>query len=195
MNDDAHQQKDESAEVIARILGKGLDGAEATAALMPLVYDELRRLAAYRLAQERPGQTLQATALVNEAYLRLVHDPEAHWENKRHFFGAAAEAMRRILIENARKKNCQKRGGEWHRTEMDVMEIGVSDPSDEILQVHEVLDQLAEVDPESAELVKLRFFAGLTQKQAAEILGMSKHAAEESWTFARSWLFRAIQEK
>jgi RNA polymerase sigma factor (TIGR02999 family) len=185
----------ETVQEITRILGEGLSGTEATVALLPLVYDELRRLAAYRLAQERPGQTLQATALVHEAYLRLVKNPDAHWENKRHFFVAAAEAMRRILIENARRKNCQKRGGKWHRTEMDVADVGINDPSDEVLEIHEVLDQLAEVDPESAELVKLRFFAGLTQKQSADILGMSKHAADDSWTFARAWLSRAIQEK
>jgi RNA polymerase sigma factor (TIGR02999 family) len=185
----------ETVQEITRILGEGLSGTEATVALLPLVYDELRRLAAYRLAQERPGQTLQATALVHEAYLRLVKNPDAHWENKRHFFVAAAEAMRRILIENARRKNCQKRGGKWHRTEMDVADVGINDPSDEVLEIHEVLDQLAEVDPDSAELVKLRFFAGLTQKQSADILGMSKHAADDSWTFARAWLSRAIQEK
>jgi RNA polymerase sigma factor (TIGR02999 family) len=179
---------------ITRILCDELAGPETTAALLPLVYGELRRLAAYRLAQERPGQTLQATALVHEAYLRLVKDPESQWENKRHFFTAAAEAMRRILIENARRKGCQKRGGKWHRTEMEMGDIGVENPSDEVLEVHEVLDQLAEVDADTAELVKLRFFAGLTQKQAAEILGMSRHAAEENWTFARAWMSRAIKE-
>jgi RNA polymerase sigma factor (TIGR02999 family) len=184
----------ETAGEITRILEEGLAGTDTTAALLPLVYGELRRMAAYRLAREKPGQTLQPTALVHEAYLRLIKNPEAHWENKRHFFTAAAEAMRRILIENARRKACRKRGGEWHRTEMDVTEVGISAPSDELLEIHEVLDQLAEVDPESAELVKLRFFAGLTQKQSADILGMSKHAADKSWTFARAWLFRAIHE-
>ena len=118
MNDETVQPESNpgSADEITRILNmEQLDGEDATTLLLPLVYDELRRLAAYRLAQERPGQTLQATALVHEAYLRLVKNPEAQWENKRHFFVAAAEAMRRILIENARRKNCQKRGGEWHR--------------------------------------------------------------------------------
>ncbi|VGO19776.1 ECF-type sigma factor [Pontiella sulfatireligans] len=180
---------------ITQILGaEGLDGSEATAALMPLIYEELRHLAAYRLSQEKPGQTLQTTALVNEVYLRLVQDPDAHWENKRHFFVAAAEAMRRILIENARKKNCQKRGGGWRRTEMDVANVSVNDPSDEVLQVHEVLDQFAEVDPEGAELVKLRFFAGLTQQQCADILDISKRTADNRWAFARAWLFRAIND-
>ena len=179
---------------ITRILGKGLKGTDVTAVLLPVVYDELRRLAAYRLAQEKPGQTLQATALVHEAYLRLVKNPDAHWENKRYFFGAAAEAMRRILIENARRKNCLKRGGDWQRTAVDVEVIETPEPTEEVLQIHEVLDQFAEEDPESAELVKLRFFAGLTQQQCADILGVSKRTADNRWAFARAWLFRAIHD-
>lgn len=171
------------------------EGPDTATLLLPLVYDELRHLAAYRLSQERPGQTLQATALVNEAYLRLVKNPDMHWENKRHFFNAAAEAMRRILIDSARRKNSQKRGGDWRRTEMDVAATGSLCPSDEILEVHEVLDQFSEVDPESAELVKLRFFAGLTQQQAADILGISKRTADNRWAFARAWLYRAINEE
>ncbi|MDF7826418.1 ECF-type sigma factor [Pontiellaceae bacterium B12227] len=170
------------------------EGPDTTTLLLPLVYDELRHLAAYRLSQERPGQTLQATALVNEAYLRLVKNPNMHWENKRHFFNAAAEAMRRILFDNARKKNCQKRGGDWRRTEIEMGNIEGACLSDEAQQVHEVLDQFAEIDPESAELVKLRFFAGLTQQQAADILGISKRTADNRWAFARAWLYRAIQE-
>ncbi len=162
--------------------------------LIPIVYNELRLMAAYRLAQERPDQTLEATDLVNEVYLRLVKDKDVHWENKHHFFVAAAEAMRRILIEDARKKNCQKRGGDWRRTKVDVCEIGCDCPKDEIQQVHEVLDQLEEVDSESAELVKLRFFAGLTQKQCADILGISKRTADNRWAFARTWIYRAINE-
>ncbi len=162
--------------------------------LIPIVYNELRLMAAYRLAQERPDQTLEATDLVNEVYLRLVKDKDVHWENKHHFFVAAAEAMRRILIEDARKKNCQKRGGDWRRTKVDVCEIGCDCPKDEIQQVHEVLDQLEEVDSESAELVKLRFFAGLTQKQCADILGISKRTADNRWAFARAWIYRAINE-
>lgn len=185
----------ETVHEITRILGKGLEGMEATSALFPLIYEELRRLAAYRLAQEKPGQTLQTTALVNEAYLRLVKDSDAHWENKRHFFLAAAEAMRRILIENARRKNCRKRGGEWRRTEMDVDAIKTPELAKEVLQIHEVLDQFSEEDPESAELVKLRFFAGLTQQQCADILGISKRTADNRWAFARAWLFRAIHDE
>lgn len=167
---------------------------DTTNGLITVVYDELRRLAVYRLSHEKPGQTLEGTALVNEVYLRLMQHPDVHWENKRHFFVAAAEAMRRILIENARRKNCKKRGGEWHRTEMDVCEVGCDCPKDEIQEVHEVLDEFSEVDPESAELVKLRFFAGLTQQQCAEILGISKRTADNRWAFARAWLYRAIRE-
>ena len=180
---------------ITRVLGQGLEGSEVTAKMIPLIYEELRHLASYRLSQEKPGQTLQATALVHEVYLRLVQDPDAHWENKRYFFISAAEAMRRILIENARKKNCQKRDGDWHRTEMDVCGIDCNCPTDEVQQIHEVLDQFAEVDSESAELVKLRFFAGLTQQQCADILGISKRTADNRWAFARTWLFKAIHEE
>lgn len=195
---DAVQQQNVDPKTVLTITGilakKGVDGEEATAALMPIVYEELRQLAAYRLSREKPGQTLQATALVNEVYLRLVQDSNAHWENKRHFFVAAAEAMRRILIEKARSRNCQKRGGDWHRTEMDVCEIGCDCPLDEIQQIHEVLDQFEATDPESARLVKLRFFAGLTQQQCADILGISKRTADNRWAFARAWLYRAINE-
>jgi RNA polymerase sigma factor (TIGR02999 family) len=197
MNDIAQHPKADPKTVseVTRILReRGLDGTEATSALLPLVYEELRRLAAYRLAHEKPGQTLQATALVNEVYLRLVKDTEAHWKNKRHFFASAAEAMRRILIENARRKKTQKRGGDWRRTRMDVAEVSVNDPSDEVLQIHEVLDQLAQVDPESAELVKLRYFVGLTQQQCADIIGISKRTADNRWAFARTWLIRAIHD-
>jgi RNA polymerase sigma factor (TIGR02999 family) len=183
---------DAPQEVMRILVDRDLDGSEATNALIPLVYNELRSIAEYRLAQEPPEQTLQPTDLVNETYLRLVRDSEAHWENKRHFFAAAAEAMRRILIDEARRKNCQKRGGDWRRTEMDVCEIGCDCPKDEIEQIHEVLDQFEEVDPESAELVKLRFFAGLTQQQCADILGISKRTADNRWAYARAWLYRAI---
>lgn len=180
---------------VTRLLEEIRQGDQAAGErLLPLVYDELRKLARSRLSRERPGQTLQPTALVHEAYLRLVGDGAVQWDGRGHFFAAAAEAMRRILIEQARSKKCQKRGAGWHRTEMDVSEVGVNDPPDEILQVHEVLDQFAEVDKESAMLVKLRFFAGLTMKQCADILGISKRTADSRWAFARAWLFRAIQE-
>lgn len=191
-----HKVDSNTVNEITRILSsKGLDGIEATNALIPLVYNELRQMAAWRLANERPGQTLESTELVNEAYLRLVKDPNAHWENKRHFFVAAAEAMRRILIDDARRRNCKKRGGDWRRTEMDVCDVGCDCPKDEIQQVHEVLDQFEATDPQSAELVKLRFFAGLTQQQCADILGISKRTADNRWAFARAWLYRAINEE
>ena len=191
-----HDEKSEdgAVEQISRALTHDVAYDDTTTALIVVVYDELRRLATYRLSHEKPGQTLESTALVNEVYLRLMQHPDVHWENKRHFFVAAAEAMRRILIENARRKNCKKRGGEWHRTQMDVCEIGCDCPKDEIQEVHEVLDEFSEVDPESAELVKLRFFAGLTQQQCAEILGISKRTADNRWAFARAWLYRAIRE-
>jgi len=185
----------EGAQQITRILtSNNLDGAEATNALFPLVYDELLRIAAYRLSLERPGLMLDATALVDEAYLRLIKDPKAHWENKRHFFVAVAEAMRRILIEDARRRNCKKRGGEWQRSDIAVGDIPCDYHKDEIQQVHEVLDQFEEVDPEGAELVKLRFFVGLTLQQCAEILGISKRTADNRWAFARAWLYRALHE-
>jgi RNA polymerase sigma factor (TIGR02999 family) len=186
---------EKTVEKISKALTSDILVADTTNDLIPIVYDELRHLAAYRLSNEKPGQTLDSTALVNEVYLRLMQHPEVHWENERHFFVAAAEAMRRILIENARRKNCKKRGGEWHRTELDVCEIGCDCPKDEIQQVHEVLDQFAEVDAESAELVKLRFFAGLTQQQCADILGISKRTADNRWAFARAWLYRAIRDQ
>lgn len=182
-------------EITRILMSAGTNGSDAVDAVIPLIYEELRGLAAYRLAQEKPGQTLQATALVNEVYLRLLKDVDVHFENKRHFFVAAAEAMRRILIENARRKNAKKRGGEWHRTELDVSCLSVNNPSDEVLELHEVLDQFAEIDPEGAELVKLRFFAGLTQQQCADLLGISRRTADNRWAFARAWLFRAIQEQ
>ena len=184
-----------SSDKITHILENALpDDPATTEQLIPLVYNELRRLAAWRLSNERPGQTLQATALVNEAYLRLIKSEE-EWKNKRHFFMAAAEAMRRILIDNARKKNSRKRGGDWHRTDIEIGDIHSECLSDEALQVHEVLDQFAAVDAESAALVKLRFFAGLTQQQAADILGISKRTADNRWAFARAWLYRAICEE
>jgi len=183
----------EAVEEITRIIREGSPDQSGVAhEILPIVYKELRKLAAYRLAQERPGQTLQPTALVHEAYLRLVKNPADQWDSQRHFFMAAAEAMRRIVIDNARRKNRQKHGGEWHRTEMEMSEIGA--PSEEAYEIHEVLDRFYEVDPESAELVKLRFFVGLTQQEAADILEISKRTADKRWAYARAWLYRAILE-
>ncbi len=162
--------------------------------LLPLIYDELRRLAAWRLANESPGQTLQATALVHEAYLRLVGKEDPQWNGRRHFFGAAAEAMRRILVENARRKKRLKRGGQLERVELDGLEIPAPLPDDDLLALDEALDRLATTDPRAAELVKLCFFIGLTQEQAAKELGISISTVERTWAFARAWLFREMQK-
>jgi RNA polymerase sigma factor (TIGR02999 family) len=166
----------------------------ASEQLLPLIYDELRKLAAQKLAQEKPGQTLQATALVHEAYLRLV-DVEGHqsWDNRRHFFAAAAEAMRRILVENARRKYSVKHGGQHVRIDLDQELIVVDKPRQDLLELDELLEQLAGADPRAAELVKLRFFAGLTGDQSAEVLGMSPRAADSLWAYARAWLFEKLQ--
>jgi RNA polymerase sigma factor (TIGR02999 family) len=162
--------------------------------LLPLVYDELRRLAARRLARERPGQTLQPTALVHEAYLRLVgDDPERPWSGRGHFFGAAAEAMRRILVEAARSKASLKRGGGLARVEYSPEALAAPERPEELLAVDEALGRLAEVDPKAAELVTLRYFAGLSMADAAEVLGLSLRSAERLWTFARAWLRRSIE--
>jgi RNA polymerase sigma factor (TIGR02999 family) len=159
----------------------------AAAQLLPLVYDELRKLAAQKMAQEAPGQTLQPTALVHEAYIRLVDAQKAqHWNSRGHFFGAAAEAMRRILIENARHKSSRKRGGDLHRVDLDT-EIHVTGPrSAEVLEVDDALTRLAADDPEAAELVKLRFFAGLSLAEAADVVGLPRSSAYELWAYARA---------
>lgn len=157
--------------------------------LLPLVYEELRKLAAARLAHEKPGQTLQATALVHEAYLRLVGGEKAqHWNSRGHFFGAAAEAMRRILVDNARHKRSAKGGGQ--RLRVDLYDgLAVDDNQQDVLELNDLLDQLAIVDARAAELVKLRFFAGLTGDQTAEVLGISPRSADFLWSYARAWLF------
>ena len=166
----------------------------AAAQLLPLVYDELRKLAATKLAQEKPGQTLDATALVHEAYLRLVDVEKAqHWNSRGHFFAAAAEAMRRILVENARRKRRHKHGGGRVRVELDGMESAAPTPADDLLVLDEALTQLTAVDPQAAELVQLRYFAGLTIRQAAEILGLAPRTADFLWAYARSWLLQKIE--
>jgi RNA polymerase sigma factor (TIGR02999 family) len=165
----------------------------AAAQLLPLVYDELRRLAAEKLARERPGQTLQATALVHEAYLRLVSAGQAQeWNSRGHFFAACAEAMRRILVEQARRKHRLKRGGDCQRIDLEDVEIAVAGPSDDLLALDEALTRLAREHPEKAELVKLRYFAGLTVSEAASVLGISSSTADRHWTYARAWLFREV---
>jgi RNA polymerase sigma factor (TIGR02999 family) len=162
--------------------------------LLPLVYNELRKLAAQKLAQEKPGQTLQATALVHEAYLRLVGgegDP-VRWKSRGHFFGAAAEAMRRILVENARRKKRLRHGGGSYKLELEGVELAGAAPAEDLLALDEALEVLARKDLGAARLVKLRYFAGLTMAQAAEALGISLRTAERNWTYARTWLHRAI---
>jgi RNA polymerase sigma factor (TIGR02999 family) len=167
---------------------------KAAAELLPLVYDELRKLAAGRMAAESSGQTLQATALVHEAYLRLVGGDQARgWNGRGHFFAAAAEAMRRILVESARRRGALKRGGQSARRPLDEAEAAAPDPDDEILAVHEALDELARADPAAAALVKLRFFGGLTAAEAADALGMSTRSAHDLWAYARSWLHRHLR--
>ncbi len=161
--------------------------------LLPAVYQELRQLAAQKLSRERPGQTLQATALVHEAYLRLVGAQGQDWKGRTHFFNAAAEAMRRILIENARRKHRLKRGGGQNRLDADEAEIVAETPSEDLLALDEALARLEAADRTKADLVKLRYFAGLTIEQAAEVLGISPTAAKRHWTYARAWLYRAVR--
>jgi RNA polymerase sigma factor (TIGR02999 family) len=163
--------------------------SRAAADLLPLVYDELRKLASQRLANEKPGQTLQATALVHEAYVRLVGEPVGlHWDGCGHFFAAAAEAMRRILIERARRKDCRKAGGGRQRVDLTDVEPAIEGPDLELLALDEALQKLERKEPRKAEVVKLRFFAGLTNEQAAAALGISVSTAENDWAYARSWL-------
>ncbi len=168
--------------------------AQSSAELLPLVYAELRRLAAHKMAQEAPGQTLQPTALVHEAWLRLGGKPDAKFANQAHFFFAAAEAMRRILVESARRKKRLKHGGELQRVDVDEVELALPLPDDELLALDEALDRLATVDSRAAEVVKLCFFVGLTQEQAGKELGISVATAERFWSFARAWLFQEMQK-
>jgi RNA polymerase sigma factor (TIGR02999 family) len=161
--------------------------------LLPLVYHELRKLAAKKLAREKPGQTLEATALVHEAYLRLVDvDKTQCWNSRGHFFAAAAEAMRRILVENARRKGSRKRGGARARETLDEENLVAPESPANLLELDEALSQLSVADPQAAELVKLRYFVGLTVKQAAEVLAISPRSADFLWAFARAWLLRKI---
>lgn len=190
---------------VTRILDQIQQGDPAAAEqLLPLVYDELRRLAAQKLAHEQPGQTLEATALVHEAYLRLVASPASpgrksgeeaqHWNSRGHFFAAAAEAMRRILVESARRKSRLKHGGEHQRVDLDSGCRVSAAPSLDLLALDEALSRLAESEPAKAELVKLRFFAGLTMPEAAAALQISLATAERYWTFAKSWLYAELAD-
>jgi len=168
--------------------------ARAADRLLPLVYDELRRLASQKMSREEPGQRLQATALVHEAYIRLVGEQAQNWESRTHFFAAAAEAMRRILIDNARRRKSLKRGGGRQRLDLDNVAILDDGGSDDILALDEALRKLAENDKVKADLVKLRYFAGLTMGQTAEMLGISRSTAGEYWAYARAWLLLEIEK-
>jgi RNA polymerase sigma factor (TIGR02999 family) len=166
----------------------------AAAELLPLVYDELRKLAAARLAAEAPGQTLQPTALVHEAYLRLVGgDATSQWNGRSHFFGAAAEAMRRILVEAARRKHRLRRGGDRERVDLDSLEVAAPERGDDLLGLDEALTELAAADPQAAELVKLRYFAGMTVAEAADALGVAPRTADFLWAYAKAWLLQKIE--
>jgi RNA polymerase sigma factor (TIGR02999 family) len=176
---------------VTRLLDAAARGDRRAAAdLLPLVYDELRRLAAAKLAREKPGNTLQPTALVHEAYLRLVGDQK--FDGRGHFFAAAAEAIRRILVESARRKAAAKRGGQFARGDLDPDLLAAPTPDGDLLALDEALERLVAADPVKAELVKLRYFAGLTADQAAAALGISPSAADRHWAYARAWLFRAV---
>ena len=180
---------------VTRILDQIQHGDPAAAEqLLPLVYDELRKLAASKLAEEKPGQTLQATALVHEAYLRLVDTDQAeHWNNRGHFFAAAAEAMRRILVENARRKLSRKHGGHLARQDFEAVDVVAPETSEELLALDEALQKLAAQDKAAADVVQLRFFAGLPLPEVAKILGISPRTADRLWAFARAWLHQEIR--
>lgn len=176
---------------VTRILSAIEQGEpQAAEQLLPLVYDELRKLAAQKLVQEKPDQTLQATALVHEAYLRLVDvDKAQHWNSRGHFFAAAAEAMRRILVENARRKRSRKGGGDRQRVNLEETAAYTQEAAEELLSLNEALEQLAREDPPKAELVKLRYFAGLSVQEAADVLGISRATADRYWAYAKVWLY------
>jgi RNA polymerase sigma factor (TIGR02999 family) len=182
---------------VTRILSAIEQGdPDAAEQLLPLVYEELRRLAAQKLAQEKPGQTLQATALVHEAYLRLVDTERArHWNGRTHFFRAAAEAMRRILVDHARQKQSAKRGGAWRQVDLEMTAEVVQEPAEDVVAVNEALELLAQHDPVKAELVKLRFFAGLSVEEAAELLEISRATADRYWRYAKTWLYCALSRQ
>lgn len=181
---------------VTRILSAIEQGdAHAAEALLPLVYDELRKLAAQKLAQEKPGQTLQATALVHEAYLRLVDvDKAQRWDCRGHFFAAAAEAMRRILVNRAQEKSCLKRGGGWKRIDLDGLAVVADASDDDLIAIDDALVRLATESPPCAELVKLRFFAGLTLDEAAVSLGLARRTADRYWAYARARLYEMLND-
>jgi len=166
---------------------------QATDELLPLVYDELRRIAGARMAQEAAGQTLQPTALVHEAWLRMVGEGARTWENRAHFFGAASEAMRRILIENARRKSRLKRGGDRERVDIADLDLAAAAPDDKMLLINEALEQLKAEDPEKARIVVMKFFGGLTNQEVAKALDVTERTVERQWAYAKAWLFRQVR--
>ncbi len=180
---------------VTRILDRVQQGdPQAADELLPLVYEELRRLAAQKMAQQPPGQTLQPTALVHEAWLKLGGGGRQQWDSRKHFFFAAAEAMRHILIDRARKKQCQRHGGGWERVDVEEIEVGAPTEPETLLAVNEALDQLEKLDPAKAAVVKLKFFVGLSEREMAEVLGLSERTIERHWAYAQAWLFERIAD-
>jgi RNA polymerase sigma factor (TIGR02999 family) len=180
---------------VTRILNAIEQGnAEATEELLPLVYEELRLLAAQKMSHEPPGQTLQATALVHEAYLRLVGAEAQNWDSRGHFFAAAAEAMRRILVDKARLKQSMRHGGKHKKINLSDVFLAIDDPKDDILAVNEALDKLANEDPKLAEVIKLRYFGGLTLDQIAAIMGIGRRTADRYWALGRAWIYQEITQ-
>jgi RNA polymerase sigma factor (TIGR02999 family) len=196
MGADDPPSDDACAATVTRLINQaGAGDPRAAASLLPLVYDRLRDLARQRMRSERPDQTLQATALVHEAYLRLVdRDAVQHWDGRWHFYAAAAEAMRRILVERARRRGRRKRGGDRRRLDLDPAELTVDQPPDELVALDEALAKLATEEPELAQLVNLRYFAGLTIEEASRALGISTATAGRHWAFARAWLYREMAD-
>ena len=176
---------------ILQAIGRGESGASEK--LLPLVYNDLRRHAAVRMAHEAAGQTLQPTALVHEAWLRIVGNGDRTWQNRAHFFGAAAEAMRRILIENARRKSRLKRGANQVRLDIDQLELAATTPDDKVVLIDEALEQLQAQDPDKARIVVLKFFGGRTNQEVAEIMGVTERTVERHWAFAKAWLYQIIR--
>ena len=184
-----------SVSEVTQILDRVKEGdAQAAEQLLPLVYEELRQLAAHKMANEALGQTLQPTALVHEAWLRLTGDGDRNWNSRGHFFGAAAEAMRRILVENARRKQTLKHGGGWRRTDLTSLDLAANTADDQLLAVDEALGKLAVMDPVGANLVKLRFFVGLSNVEAAQLLGIPERTAKRTWAYARAWLHEELKQ-
>jgi RNA polymerase sigma factor (TIGR02999 family) len=181
---------------VTRILDRVQQGeAKAADELLPLVYGELRKLAASRMAHQPPGQTLQATSLVHEAWLKLVGSGKEQWESRRHFFSAAAEAMRHILIDRARRKQTARHGGGWKRVEVEDVEVAAPTDDETLLALHEALEELERVDPAKAEVVKLKFFVGLSQREIGQLLNLSERTIERHWAYAQAWLFERMGQQ